>query len=287
MQLRFTPKGLLALVCVTLIGGFANAASISKITGDKIFVDFTEGEDIAPGGRFLVVIGGKKKAVIEILKVKGQKALAKLLKGKADVGGELTALAAGGKKSSSAGAPPVERKSRRSTSGVFSDMTYGVLVGLDSATQEVTASGSSISMAGSGFSLKGYGDLPIAGSLGMTGRLGATQFSVKGSSGGVDYKTDILYATADLLLRYNFGDDGFVPYGTGGLGLHFPISKSSNVLDTQRVSATTVFFLGGGFHYTMGETSFFTLGAEYGMFPPSNDVKTSMISLRAGLGWAL
>ncbi len=168
---------------------------------------------------------------------------------------------------------------------MFSDMTYGGVAGYDMTTQEVTSGGVSVSMTGSGFSLKGFGDLPISGPLGMVGRLGLMQFNVTGSNSGTAYKTEILYATADLLLRYNFGEDGFVPFALAGLGLHFPLSKTSNVLDPQRISATTVFFAGGGFHYTLSETSYFTLTAEYGMFPPSNDVKTSMIAARAGMGF--
>lgn len=287
MLLRFTPKGLLTFLACALVGFGAEAAQISKVDGAKIFVDFAEGEDIQPGGRFLVVVGGKKKAVIEIVRVKGTKALAKNLKGKPEVGGQLNPLSSAAKSASASSAPTTtSRRSRReSTGGMFGDMTYGALAGYDMSTQEVTSSGTSVSMTGSGFSLKGFADLPIAGSLGLIGRGGITQFNVTGSVSGTSYKTEIMYAVADLLLRYNFGEDGFVPFALGGLGLHFPLSKSSNVLDVQRVSATTVFFAGGGFHYALSDSSYVTVTAEYGMFPPSNDVKTSMISARAGMGF--
>lgn len=294
MHLGTTSKGLLALAFFALIwSGGAHAAQVTKVDGEKVFIDFKDGEDIQPGGRFIVVVGGKKRAVVEIVKVKGTRALAKNLKGKPDVGGELTPLTAASRKSGGSTASSSGSRRRRGSESMFGDMTYGALVGYDMATQEVTSTNSgtgvstTISMTGAGYSLKGFGDLPIAGDLGLLGRLGVTQFSVKGGSlpSGEGGKTDITYAVADLLLRYNFGESGLIPYGLAGLGLHFPLSKTSNVLDVQRVSATTVFFLGGGFHYTQGESSYFTLDAEYGMFPPSNDVKTSMIAARAGMGF--
>jgi hypothetical protein len=71
------------------------------------------------------------------------------------------------------------------------------------------------------------------------------------------------------------------------MGLHYPLSKSSGVLDVQRISATTIFFLGGGFNYSLGDSMYIHATAEYGLFPPSNDVKTSLIALRAGVGWTL
>ena len=94
-----------------------------------------------------------------------------------------------------------------------------------------------------------------------------------------------MYAAADLLLKYGFTDSTFVPFVMGGLGLHFPISKTSNILDINRISSTTVFYGGAGINWLIGGSTYLQVTGEYGMFPPSNDVSTSFIAARFGLGF--
>lgn len=291
----------------TLLGGFviasitfsahhANAARITRVKGNQVMIDL-EGENVAEGSRHLVIVGGKKKAVVEITKAKNGKAIGKVLKGTPAQDGTLQALGGGGSSGGSTKTASKSHRSRsardRSTSDSFSDLTVGAVLGLGLTGQDVTATNPSnqsetISMTGSGFSLKAFGDLPISGNLGAIGRVGLEKFGVSGTSqGGAEVKTDIMYLTADLLLRYTFLDGDFKIFPLGGLGLHYPISKSSDVLNVQQISATTIFFFGGGMQYKFSDTMYATATAEYGLFPPSNDVKTSLIAVRGGVGWLL
>jgi hypothetical protein len=145
----------------------------------------------------------------------------------------------------------------------------------------VVSSGTTQVMTGSGFSAKGFVDVPVTGSLGLLSRIGVEQFNV---AAGLS-KTEIMYAAADLMLKYTFNEGTFVTFAMGGLGLHFPISKTSNVLNINQISSTTVFYGGGGFNWLIAGSTYLQATAEYGMFPPSNDVATTFIAARSGLGF--
>jgi hypothetical protein len=316
--------GTFAILTVTLalaFGSVANAAKVLKVKNNKVLIGIEDGDtDITVGGRFIVMVGDKKRALIEIEQVKNGRAVGKVVKGQAEADGKLVSIAQvlGGAKSpdKSVEEPKSDlesglqqsetttkstankktagkkKKSTKHSAGLLSPgISFGAVIGYSLDTQNVTASNSaatateSLSMSGSGLSLKAFGDMPFSGPLSLMARLGFEQFSVTGSSSKSSVKTDILYGTADMLLRYNFGDGAFVPFVLGGLGLHLPLSKSSNVLNENLISMTTVFFLGGGLNYQLNDTSYVHTSLEYGFFPPSNDVKTNLIAIRAGMGF--
>lgn len=267
----------------------AQAATVEKVKGTQAIIVLDEGEEPSPGDKFFAMENGKKKALLEVVRFKNGKAIVKIKKGKATEGMEIAAVGASKAAKSDdddGGEEATESKSRKgsrsgSVATLFKNMTLGAVFGYTMDTQNVSTGGTSYAMSGTGFSLKGLADIPVMGHLALLARGGAEQFNVQVGS----VKTEILYATLDLLLKYGFSDGAFVPFVMGGLGLHFPLSKSSNILDNNRISSTTVFFGGGGINYAMSGTSYIHLTAEYGMFPPSNDVTTSMISLRGGMGF--
>jgi hypothetical protein len=282
MRRTLTALSLLALISVT-----AHAAVITKVSGEQVLIDLQGDSSYTEGSRYLLMVGDKKKAVVEISKVKGDRAIGKVLKGTAQVSGTLAALPTSGGASSAASSAPARssrsarsssRRSRRERSG---SITYGGVIGYGSTSQTVAVTkggvSETIAMTGSSISLKGFADLPISENFGVAGsspNLGAVE-------------TKIMYLSADVLMRYLFLEGKFRPFPLLGMGLHYPLSKSSGVLDVQRISATTIFFLGGGFNYTLNETMYLHATLEYGLFPPSNDVKTSLIAGRIGVGFNL
>lgn len=284
----------LQVISIGLSTGFlpevAEAARVTQVKGSNLLLELESADEVSVGQRYLIMVGEKRRAIVEVTKIGGKKAVAKTLRGKPEVDGVTAPIPE--KNAQAAASDSSSRKRSHRSKGMFSEMTIGLLGGYSMTTQEVkatvanTTTTENISMSGNGFSLKGFGDLPFAGQLGLIGRFGLEQFNVKGnaaSRGAV--KTEILYFSADLLFRYHFATEGYIPYVMGGLGIHFPASKSSDVLDVNRISSTTIFFFGGGVNIPMGDESFVTVSAEYGLFPPSNDVKTSMISARGGYGW--
>lgn len=280
------------LMMTTCIGQQASAATIEKVKGSAAIVSYGEDEaQPAKGDKVFATENGKRKALMEVVQIKNGKAKVKITKGKAKegmevVGGKAKAAADAGEEDADAGAEESGGKKKRPRSAgaatLFKDMTVGILGGYAMDSQSVTITGSAAqAMTGSGFSVRGFADIPVAGSLALLTRVGAEQFNVMKD----DFKSEILYAVVDLMLKYSFAPTGFVPFAMGGLGLHFPISKTSNILDVNRVSSTTVFYAGGGFNFVMGSSTYMQLTAEYGMFPPSNDVTTSLIAVRGGLGF--
>jgi hypothetical protein len=291
------------LLEASLLSLEAQAASITKVKGAQVIVEFDDGEELpSSGAQFFAVEDGKRKALIQIVRIKDRRASGRVAKGRAKEG--MLLQARGGTSAASsqtadaseyddATASEAQRKSPRGSNtskksarskSVMKamDTTYGVLLGFGMDSQSVTPTGTAtVAMSGSGFSAKGFIDIPISSSVGLLGRGGAEQFNVKKDA----FKTEIMYATIDLLLRYTFSDGGFAPFLLGGMGIHFPLSKTSNILDVNRISSTTVFFAGLGANMAMGSSSYFQLTAEYGLFPPSNEVSTNFIAIRGGLGF--
>jgi len=280
------------LVMTICAGQHASAATIEKVKGSSAIVSYGDDEtQPAKGDKVFATENGKRKALMEVVQIKNGKAKVKITKGKAKEGmevvsGKAKATADSGEDDPNAGAEETGGKKKRPRSAgaatLFKDMTVGILGGYAMDSQSVTVTGSAAqAMTGSGFSVRGFADIPVAGSLALLTRVGAEQFNVLKD----DFKSEILYAVVDLMLKYSFAPTGFVPFAMGGLGLHFPISKKSNILDVNRISSTTVFYAGGGFNFVMGSSTYMQLTAEYGMFPPSNDVTTSLIAVRGGLGF--
>jgi hypothetical protein len=265
----------------------ASAATVERVKGSAAIISY--GEDETPpekGDKVFATENGKRKAIMEVVQIKNGKAKVKITKGKAKEGMEVVSAKAKGNSDSDAANEESGGDSKRPRSAgaatLFKDMTVGFLGGYAMDSQSVTITGSAAqAMTGSGFSVRGFADIPVAGSLALLTRVGAEQFNVKKE----DSKSEILYAVVDLMLKYSFASTGFVPFAMGGIGLHFPISKASNILDVNRISSTTVFYAGGGFNFVMGSSSYMQLTAEYGMFPPSNDVTTSLIAIRGGVGF--
>lgn len=283
------------IIClITPISHLAQAAKVTKVQGNQILIELDPNqEQIAVGEKYFVLIENKKKGIVQIAKVKNNRAIGKLLKGQATVDSVLAK--AGSNKAAAKETPQTkesanEQDSNQNTSNPFKRLSVGVLGGISLNSQTVTATvnnaSESVAMAGTGINVKGYADLPVMNSLGLLGRVGFEQFMVSGSSSVRSVKTEISYGSADLLLRYNLLDEDFVPFAVAGLGLYFPLTKTSDTLDTNRISTTTVFYAGGGFHFALNEAFYLTAMGEYSLFPPSSEVKTSTIALRAGAGFA-
>ncbi len=191
----------------------------------------------------------------------------------------------GGDKEASSNDDMVLKKKESAKKGSGPGLSVGVLLGYAMDSQTLPdPNGASVAMTGSGYSLKAVIDYGFTPRIGVIARLGVEQFNLTGSSTLGSWTTSITYLTTDALLRFNFTTSKFVPFFELGLGVHYPLSKSSNILNVPQISATTVLFGGLGFNYNMSKKTFLTLLAEYGYFPPSNNISTSLITFRAGGG---
>lgn len=299
MHRSITTSIALGLLAFTqLLSSEAHASTVEKVSKSQAIVVFDEGETPSPGDKFFALDNGKRRAVLEVVQFKNGKAKVKILKGKPSAGMDVAA-AGKGKASKQASAEensdaadaaavdgPKSRKKKRvrdaGMATLFKDTTVGIIAGYSMDSQQVSPTGQTArAMTGSGMSVKGFLDVPVTGSLNLYARFGAEQFNVTADA----VKTEILYGVADLLLKYAFSQGTFVPFAMAGLGIHLPLSKTSDVLNPNNISPTTVFYGGGGFNYAMSGSMYIQATAEYGMFPPSNEVSTSLIAVRGGLGF--
>lgn len=276
------------LAAFALLGiSVAEAARVSRTKGRLVEIELAGGDNFVKGDRAKVTANGKTVGILVIQQIKGTKALTRLEKGRAPRGATV-ALAA-----SRSG---TKAKAKSEPSSGSSDFIVGALAGFGLDTQSVKATSAngatteSVSMSGNGFSAKVYADMSLGEELGVIGRFGMETFKVTGTSknalcsSSTACETSITYISGDLLFRYNFAPGTWNPFAAAGLGIYFPMSKKTNILDETKIASTTIFLLGGGINWSIGNF-YVPLSVEYGLFPPSNQVTTNFIALRGGIGW--
>jgi hypothetical protein len=276
------------LAMLTLSLSAARAADVIQAKDGRVLIRFTPGsETIKEGEKYFVMVDEKKRAIVEIKQVKGDKAIGQVVKsssGAALTGGKLKFAQTGGASASKTANNSHGRRAR-SRSGAMSsrpsaDMSWGVLgaYGLDSQTIK------SISLSGSGYELKGFFATPLIDNLDLVGRVGYEKFLVTGKSNLGNEKVDIQFLSADGLFQYNFTESSVVPYVMAGMAFKYPLSQSSGGLLVEKSTIQAVALAGGGVNWNFSQNWYACFQAEYSYFLMQTDVTTSVIAIRAGLG---
>ena len=282
------------------------AASVVGVKGKKVLVNL-QGEPALKGDIFyLLDKSGKKKALIKIMKVKGNKALALLGKGKARKGYTLkyrpkkggTAKRKGKKSGGADQAAADDSSSDSSSSGDAGGMYFGVMLGFSQNSMDVELqddsgnSRGSTSLSGNGFSAKGMVDYNLFSGVWFRGMFGVEQFNASGeASCGASPFTDtctaeIMYLSLDLWGRYVFSDGGFRPWAGGGFSLMFPLSQTATALDESSITNTSVMSFGLGVDWFTSPTFYIPISVEYGLLPSSDTVSANTIAIRLGAGFS-
>jgi hypothetical protein len=286
---------ILSLVVLGTFASSAFAAEVIKVKGKSALIDL-KGDPAAPGDLFYAVKpDGKRAAIIKISKVKGEKAIGKVLKGKAASGYTLELKPS-----------EVAQKSRpkRSSDDPSSEPTsepvggkrsyWGGYFGFAQDSMDVNVndfvSGTfreKASLSGNGFSAKGLFDYELFPQVWFRGTTGLEGFSVSGKTAcGVNNaeacNADIYYLSFDFLGRYVFSEGSARPWIGAGVGLLFPVSKKATALDSSSISTTNVMILAGGLDWFMSPKMYIPISLEYGLLPKSDEVEATWIALRAG-----
>lgn len=292
---------LIFLLFAVLSAPLAYAAEVVKVKGKGVLVEL-KGDPAVNGDQFfLIAPDGKRRGIIKISKVKGDKAIGKLIKGKAAPGFTLEfkpqKVAGGGAKKS---ADTMAAPSMDDGSTVAKRSYWGALVGYSRDTMKVAVKTNTnppadigvSEMSGSGFSAKGLFDYELFSQIWFRGTAGIEMFNATGNSicnsssttgvGGVPCDAKLTYLTFDFIGRYVFGKGSFRPWVGGGLGLLFPASKDSTALDPASISTTNVMVAAGGFDYFTSPTFYIPISVEYGLLPKSDEVEASWIAIRGG-----
>lgn len=283
------------------------AAKVAGVKGKRLLINL-EGEPAKKGDIFyLKNPAGKRTAIIKIMAIKGDKALAVLGKGRAQKGysleyrpGSSTAQKRGGQQRPGQTRQDQEQEEKTSTAATSSDTTYwGIIAGFSMNSMDVDLKDQngdprdSVSMSGSGFSLKAFFDYKLIDSVWFRGFSGIETFTTSGDAKCGDAspftegcETDIMYLSLDPWGRYVFSEGNFRPWVGVGFSLLFPLSKTSTALDESSITNTSVMSFGVGLDWFVSPTFFVPVTVEYGLLPSSDDVSANMISLRAGAGFS-
>ncbi|UXR63098.1 hypothetical protein EZJ49_08415 [Bdellovibrio bacteriovorus] len=274
------------LIATLLISSLVSPAWALKtvvVKNDRALLDL-EGEDLQVGDK----VGardadGKARALLEIKQIKNGKAVAAVLKGK--MSQEYSVSKIGGTKTSAGAAKASSPKSPRSKSA------WGVTAGyaMNSMTVKPSAN-SSVSLSGSSINASGFYQMNLDGNISARFLGGYETLVAKGTSSnvtcsGTECSVDISYLGVEALVRYSYlRNTKFDAWVGGGLGFLFAIGKSSNVLNTSKISTNQTFVGSLGLDYHLNKKNFIPVQLDYAMYPDNNTSAANQIILRAGWG---
>lgn len=271
------------------------AARVAGVKGNRVLIQ----GNVKQGQLYYTTHNGKRTGIVRVVKVQGNKAIANILKGKAAKGFSLVARP---RKKSSSTAQKAATKSydkysygNKSSSGIKrnKEVAIGGVLGMVQSSAEVSfTNGSKASLSGSGMSFKAMGDYGLTRNIFLRGYAGTQPFEATEGAricDGRNCAMTISYMSVDLWGRYVFNPDSNMRFwGGGGIGLLFPLNTDgTNAVVKSDISSTMLLQGGGGMDWYINEQFFIPLTLEYNLIPPSDDVSTSMISIRAGLGMKL
>lgn len=270
------------LLIFTIIWGLpkaSDAAFIEKVKGKKVLIAL-EGMSLSAGDTIesLDPNTQKKTAILKVTKVKNDKAIATILKGKAEVDQEVHPRSI----------ETPENKSRTTDRKETSTFALGAVAGMamNATDLQLGTPKETIAQTGTGFSLMGVGDYKFLSWLTLRGLVGIEQFNVKGDSTLVTTtlcdtcETEILYFTAIAWAKIQITET----YWVGpGLGLQQPLNITSNAI--KDFSTCAVYGFGAGADFNFRDDLYIPVQIEYGLQPESTggDVSSSYYGARIGL----
>lgn len=289
------------------------AASVSQVKESKLLLNL-EGSSMATGDEFFLVNeSGKKVGLAKIKAIKGEKALAELLKGKAAPGMTVQARAAGAGSSSNAAAaeaPPAEpaaaepsEEASSSTEKKVSSRkkkknTGGFLLGYAMNNMTLTAQYSTLkndlTMKDSGFLAKGFYDYSLMKDLVVRFGTGIQMFGVKGTTtnniceNGTTTACEVsfTYLVFEANGNYYLTDGSFKLWLGLGYSFLLAATKKNNVPNLSSDSSTNQMITAGfGADWWTSRSAFIPLSIQYGMFPGSSNVKADALIVQAGYGF--
>lgn len=281
-----------SLVLIAFLFGLnVHAASVTQVRGKKALLDLSGMSAPKVGDQvFSVGADGKAKALMVIRQVKGTKAVADITKGSAQVGQGLKAR--GG-----AISRPVNQSDIGSPSGAVADRlsrqraskvgpAWGVLGHLHMPSMDVDYTTTddekgNAKLGGMSFGVSGFYDYVLTPRFQIRGLGGLDQ--VNASKDNFDFK--VMYLTLQGTARYILNEGATKWWVGGGGSFLLALSKSSNLLETDNISTNQLYSISFGSDISLSKDTFLPISFDYGIFPPSNTVKASMMTLRAGYAW--
>lgn len=269
-------------------------ASIAKVNGKKVLVNL-EGLTAGPGTELYALNAEqKRKALIRLTQVKGDKAIGEIVQGAATPG-MLTILKGGA-------ASPVPSYSDTSGGGSGSlrgggktKNGFAILGGMAMSTMTFTAKPLTgpvdLSLAGNSFNFKGIYDYSMSKNFTIRGAAGLETLNVTGSSGGTTVcsssdscSLSVNYLSLEGMAQFNFVNSSSRFWAGAGFAFLLAASKATNINSLEVAGTNQVLLFGAGADIGIGRNNYIPISVEYGMFPFAG-VKLGGIYARAGYGW--
>lgn len=277
-------KLIASLIITSVVFSFsAQAARIAAVKDKRVLI-MAEGESYSVGQRIpLRDSSGKLRAVVQIAQIKDQRIIAQVVKGRADKN-----LLVGSASAASSNSASGRASSKGKKHGAF-----GIMAGFSQNKMAAKTNLGDVSMSGTSFNLAGFYQINLsekvnARLLGGYETLSASGTTANGTcpNSTPPCTTDISYIGFQGLLKYNMMmRPSFDFWIGGGLGFLFAIAKSSNILDTSKVSTNQTITGVIGLDWKLSNNRFVPLQFDYSMFPDSSGSAASQMILRAGYGW--
>jgi hypothetical protein len=284
-HLRYALTLVAILMAVSFFSSVSEAARIFKVKGRKVLV-LAAGDDIRKGDKYYVVDGrGKRRGLIKIVSVRGNKAIAQL-KGRARKGWGLEPKSdfQGNKTLKRYGFSPGQFHVGGTLALTFDSMDVSEL----GASEDQSSS-----LSGSGYALKGFADYRFLPKVWFRLNAGLRQFEASsgdefcGDGNNESCKVSLTYITIGGMFRYLFSEKQKRWWIGAGGDFFFPMADDVTAIESDSVSTSGAVVAGFGFDYFFNKKMFLTTNFDYSLFPSSNNVETSSMSLRGGVGWRL
>jgi hypothetical protein len=287
------------------------ASSIKKVKGTGVLIELDGDGSANVGDTFFAMDdAGKKKAIIEVTKVKGAQAIGNIKKGKAVAGMALVPRGGASKDSGAeAETAPTKESRRRERIRTLKEksqevsggtIAIGALAGLSVNTMQLAAKNGSTTVnydiTGMGYGIGAMGDYFLSENLSARAVLGLERFAASGTpTSGTPCSnfttnkcnTEITFFLGDLWARYGFNMGPGKLQLMGGLGVWFPSSYNTTALDAASINTMVVFGVGGGYDWKISDSLYVPLQLEYRFFPASTEVKTTVFGARIGLSFLM
>lgn len=272
-----------------------DAATVKQVKANKVLIEL-EGENAEVNQEFYLIDSqsGKKKALVVIKQIKGAKAIAEVLKGKAEAEqGLLPKLAKS--TSNTEDNNDSERKTSHKGFQRNPSKSWGLigsyLMASMSAKYVVTDVAGTTSMTGNQFALGGFYNHPLDNNLMITTLAHYESFSVSGSASGAlcDSNTNpscsvnINYLSLYGFLKYYISNNQMRPWVGAGGGLLLSMSSSSNVIKPPSMNQVISFT--GGIDWQLSRKNFIPVSFEYSLYPPTSTVNANIMAIRGGYAW--
>lgn len=295
---------------LTLLATFElRAQEVVQVKSGKALLNLSGAPASAGTEFFSINAEGKRKAILRIRQVKGDRAIADVVKGTAEPGHTLQMRGGGGSSAPArtqevttapAAEPKEERRQR--PRGFLGRMLkrgtgVGILGGLAQNSMSLTAKKSGVSedlsLAGNSFNLMGFYDYDLSKSFTVRARAGLETFSAKGTaknavvcSNSTSCDVGFNYLSGEAAAHFNFMQGKTRAWAGAGFAFMFVMTKSSSISNLDTSNATNnMMYLSTGADFDMGRGAFVPVSFDYGLFPGSAGVNANSMILRAGYGW--